>query len=93
MYLDSSVAGGKVRLKHSTEAGDAVDGGLVAGELALNSADGALYYRGATGIGTFPSSSGFTQIVALSQTEYDGLIAATATSSTVLYIVTPDPAP
>jgi hypothetical protein len=83
-YQDSSITGGKVRLKNSSTAA-AVKPALVNGELALNSADGVLYHRD----GQFPGAVGFNQIVALTQTEYDA-ITATA-SATTLYIVTPDP--
>jgi hypothetical protein len=85
-YQDSNVTGGKVSLKNSSVAGE-VKPALVNGELALNSADGVLYHRD----GQFAGAEGFNRIVSLSQTSYDGLVAATATISTVLYIVTPDP--
>lgn len=89
MYRDSIVAGGKVRIKTSVEAGDTPSAGaLVTGELALNSADGSLFYATAAGgVGTFPSSSGFTRIVSLTQAEYDALTPV----ATTLYIVTPNP--
>lgn len=89
MFRDSIVAGGKVRVKNSAEAGDTPSGGaLVTGELALNSADGTLHYAKASGgIGTFPSASGFKNIVSLTQAEYDALTPV----ATTLYIVTPNP--
>lgn len=66
MFRDSIVAGGKVRVKNSFEAGDTPpDGALVTGELALNSADGTLFYRTPAGtVGKIQSSSGPT-VVAL----------------------------
>jgi len=93
-YRDSNVTGGKVRLKTSTVAGETIAAsGLVVGELALNAADGAAYFRTAGGgIGQFPSSSaGVLKIESLTQGAYDSLVSATATLSTTLYIVTPNP--
>lgn len=92
-YKDSSTTGGKVRVKNSMVAGEAIGAnGLSAGELAVNAADGAMYYRTAGGsVGTFPSATGFLRIEALNQTQYDALVASTATLSTTLYIVTPAP--
>jgi hypothetical protein len=86
-YQDSDITGRKVSLKNSSTAAEPKPT-LVNGELALNSADNVLYHRD----GQFPGAVGFKQIVALSQTTYDGLIATTATNSTTLYIVTADPA-
>ena len=93
-YQDSDVTGGKVRLKTSMLAGETIAAsGLVPGELALNAADGAMYFATAAGtVGQFPSSSaGVLKIEALTQTAYDGLVATTATLSTTLYVITPDP--
>jgi len=91
-YRDSNVTGGKVRLKTSTVAGETVAAsGLVVGELALNVADGAAYFRTAGGgIGQFPSSSaGVLKIESLTQSAYDAITATL--SATTLYIVTPNP--
>ena len=86
-FKDSSTAGGKVRVKTSMVAGEAiVAAGLATGELALNAADGAMYFRNsAGGVGRFPSATGFTQIVTLTQAAYDALSPKVAAT---LYIVT-----
>lgn len=92
MYIDSKNAGGKLRIKTSNVAGETIAAsGLVTGELALNNADGALYFRTAAGgVGQFPSSSaGILKIEALSQAAYDNLVATTATLTTTLYVITP----
>lgn len=88
-YRDSNVTGGKVRLKTSMTAGEAIAAsGLSPGELALNAADGVAYYRNAAGgVGQIPSATGFIRIVALSQAAYDAL----TPDADTLYIVTPDP--
>ena len=88
-YQDSDVTGGKVRLKTSMTAGETIAAsGLVPGELALNAADGVAYYQTAAGaIGQFPSATGFTRIVSLTQAAYDAL----TPDATTLYIITPNP--
>ena len=59
---------------------------LEEGELALNSADGTLYFQTASGtISQFPGATGFKKIIALTQAAYDAL--ATKDSQT-LYIIT-----
>lgn len=86
-YRDSDIGGGKVRVKFSDVA-DATLGadGLDAGELALNRADGVMYFKNsANAISQFPSASGIKNIVAISQAAYDAL--ATKDSET-LYVVT-----
>jgi hypothetical protein len=61
---------------------------LEEGEVALNSTDGTLYCKSVAGtVRSFPSSSGFTQIVTLTQDAYDAL----TPDATTLYIVTPNP--
>lgn len=89
-YQDADVRGGKVCLKNSMVAAETIAAdGLVPGELALNAADGAMYFRTNAGaVGQFPSASGFLRIQSLSQSAYDGLVATTATNSQTLYIVT-----
>jgi hypothetical protein len=77
-YQDSNVTGGKVALKHSGVAGETKPA-LVPGELALNSADGVLYYRD----GQFPGAVGFKRIVSLTQAAYDDL----TPDADTLYIV------
>jgi hypothetical protein len=91
-YSDSSLNSGRLFPQASRTAGETPT--LRPGEIASNAADGCLYV-GTTGgaAGVVPGAVGFNQIVSLSQTSYDGLVAATATISTVLYIVTPDPEP
>lgn len=86
-YRDSKIDGGRVRLKTSPIAGETIGPeGLSTGELALNSADGVLYYKGAEGgAGQFPSASGVSRIVVLTQEAYDAL--ATKVSDT-LYVIT-----
>lgn len=85
-YRDSSTEGGRVRVKASPTAGETIaPGGLRTGELALNSADGVLYFKTATGTaGQFPSAVGVTRIVALSQAAYDAL----TPDPTTLYVIT-----
>jgi len=58
-YQDSSVSGGKVRLKHSMVAAETIAAaGLVHGELAINSADAVAYFRTAAGgVGQFRQCS------------------------------------
>jgi hypothetical protein len=66
--------------------------GLNAGELAMNAASGVCYVGlNSGGAGVLPRATGFSEIVILGQHDYDALVAATATVSTTLYIVTPDP--
>lgn len=85
-FRDSKTDGGKVRIKASTSSGEAVSAGaLVTGELALNSADGRLFYQTASGgVGAFPSATGCHRIVVLSQAAYDGL----TPDANTLYIIT-----
>lgn len=86
-YRDSDVSGGKIRLKVSATADETLGAdGLDAGELALNRADGVMYFKtSANAISHFPSASGIKNIVAISQAAYDAL--ATKDSET-LYVVT-----
>lgn len=82
MWKDSDTTGGKVRLKVSHVAGETISGaGLAPGELALNEVDGRLFYDG----GSFPSATGISKIVALSQAAYDALASKDATT---LYVIT-----
>lgn len=86
-YRDSDVSGGKIRLKVSATADETIAAdGLDAGELALNRADGVMYFKNSVNaISQFPSASGIKNIVAISQAAYDAL--ATKDSET-LYVVT-----
>ena len=86
-YRDASADGGRVRLKNSSTAGETIaPAGLRTGELALNNADGVLHFRTASGgAGLFPSASGVSRIVVLTQAAYDAL--ATKVSDT-LYVIT-----
>lgn len=50
MWRDSDITGGKIRLKHSSTPSEQINaGGLAPGEVAINVADGKLYYRKANG--------------------------------------------
>lgn len=81
-WQDSDTKGGRVSLKHSGTAGETITGsGLVPGELALNSADGRLFYSG----GSFPSATGINKIVAITQAAYDALAVK---DSATLYVIT-----
>jgi hypothetical protein len=77
---------GPVRVRKSITAADApTTNELEEGELALNAADGVLYYQTASDtISQFPGASGFKRIVALSQAAYDAL----TPDSDTLYIIT-----
>lgn len=82
---------GNLPVQRSVTPGDA-PAAIKAGELAVNAADGVVYVGTVDGLtSTLPKAVGFTSIQALSQGDYDALLAATATISTVLYVVTPDP--
>jgi hypothetical protein len=49
-WQDSDTTGGKVRLKHSRTAAETIGAdGLVPGEIAINSADGKIVYKGTDG--------------------------------------------
>jgi len=72
MWQDSDVTGGKVRLKHSSTAGEAIGAsGLVPGEIVINTADAKFYYKRANGtVGYIPaegveSINGETGVVVL----------------------------
>lgn len=92
-YSDPSISGTRIRLRRSFSAGTApVAGELRPGEPAVNAADGVLYVGKTDGsAGVLPAASGFVRIEALTQGAYEALVDATATISTTLYIVTPDP--
>jgi len=82
---------GNLPIRRSIVAGS-VPVEIKPGEVGVNAADGVMYVGTNDGkTGTIPGAVGFSKIVSLSQGEYDGLVASTATISTVLYIVTPDP--
>jgi hypothetical protein len=54
-WQDSDISGGKVRLKHSPTAAETIAAdGLVPGEVAINTADGKLYYKSASGVLSIP---------------------------------------
>lgn len=75
-----------VRLRESIVAAEApVANELAEGELAVNSTDGTLYCKSGSTVKGFPSASGFTKIVAITQAAYDAL--ATKDSNT-LYVIT-----
>jgi hypothetical protein len=62
------------------------------GEMGTNEHDGTVHVMKSDGrVATLATAGGFSRIEAISQSEYDALVSATATISTVLYVVTPDP--
>jgi hypothetical protein len=90
-FADPEISGSRVRLRRSFTAGEAPAAGeLRPGEPAINAADGCIYVGTLSGTAVpVPGAPGITQIVTLSQTEYDAITATV--SATTLYIVTPDP--
>lgn len=87
------VAGASIRLRRSSEAAAVPAAGeLRPGEPAHNTVDGTLYLGKLDGsVATVPTAVGFQKIESLTQAAYDALVDATATISTTLYIVTPNP--
>jgi hypothetical protein len=85
-WQDADATGGKLRQKHSMEAGETLGPtGLEPGELALQAADGRLIYKDSAGaIQGFPGGDGINKIVALTQAEYDAL----TPDATTLYVIT-----
>lgn len=85
-FRDANANGGRIRLKHSMTADEAIAvDGLHPGELALQAADGRLLYRDSSGaVAGFPGGDGINKIVALSQAEYDAL----TPDATTLYVIT-----
>jgi hypothetical protein len=79
--------GGPVRLRHSFTSSDAPTANeLEEGELAINSADGVLYFQTASGsVATVPGSVGITSIVSISQAAYDALASK---DPNTLYVIT-----
>jgi len=76
-----------VRVRESIVTG-AVPTVLEEGEVALNSTDGLLFCKSVAGVvQSFPSATGITKIVSLTQAACDALIPV----ATTLYIVTPNP--
>jgi hypothetical protein len=76
-----------VRVRESIVTG-AVPAVLEEGEVALNSTDGLLFCKSVSGVvQSFPSATGITKIVSLTQSAYDAL----TPDATTLYVVTPDP--
>ena len=64
MWKDSDITGGKIRLKHSSTVNETIGpGGLVPGEVAINVADGILYYRKANGTVGSITISGLTDTI------------------------------
>jgi hypothetical protein len=95
MYFDPKFSGSVLRVAHSFEPGEApVQGQLRPGEPAYNAADGVLYVGANSGsYSTVASIEGANKIVVIEEAAYNALVAATATISTTLYIVTPEPDP
>jgi hypothetical protein len=93
MFFDPKFSGSVLRVAHSFEPGEApAEGQLRPGEPAYNAADGVLYVGANSGsYSTVASIEGANKVVVLGQGDYDALVAATATISTTLYVVTPDP--
>jgi hypothetical protein len=79
--------GGPVRVRTSNTASETPTvNELEEGELALNAADGTLYFQTASdAVAQFPGSTGIKSIVSISQAAYDAL--AVKDSST-LYVIT-----
>jgi hypothetical protein len=92
MYFDPKFSGSVLRVAHSFEPGEApVQGQLRPGEPAYNAADGVLYVGSNSGsYSTVASIEGANKIVVIEDAAYQALVAATATVSTTLYIVTDD---
>jgi hypothetical protein len=90
---DNAGVNGFARVRRSSVPGEAPEANeLRAGEVAANTADGTLFVGKVDGnASTVPSIEGANKIVVIEQGVYDALIAATATISTTLYIVTPNP--
>jgi hypothetical protein len=78
---------GPVRVRTSNTPADTPTAAeLEEGELALNAADGTLYFQNlAGGVSQFPGSSGIKNIVAISQSAYDALAVK---DPQTLYVVT-----
>lgn len=79
--------GGPVRVRSSIVAAEAPSTNeLEEGEVAINSADGVLYFQtSADTVGQFPSATGIAKIVSITQAAYDALATK---SSTTLYVIT-----
>lgn len=79
--------GGPVRVRASQTAAEAPNTNeLDEGELALNAADGILYFQtAANAISQFPSATGINKIVAITQAAYDALAVK---DSATLYVIT-----
>ena len=87
-YGDATLSHGRLYPQASRTAGDTPQ--LRTGEIAANAADGCLYVGMTSGAArSIPGAAGITQIVTLTQGEYDAITATV--SATTLYIVTPDP--
>lgn len=78
--------GGPVKVRYSFTAGDTPTANeMDEAELALNSADGRLFYQTSAGsIGAFPSATGCHRIVVLTQAAYDAL----TPDANTLYVIT-----
>lgn len=80
-------SGGPVRIRSSITADEApTTNELEEGELALNSADGVLYFQTASdSVSQVPSSTGIKNIVSISQAAYDALAVK---DTETLYVIT-----
>lgn len=66
MWQDSDITGGKIRLKFSTTQGETIGvGGLAPGEIAINVADGKIFYKKSDGtLGTLlPLQGGLSNVI------------------------------
>jgi hypothetical protein len=82
---------GNLPIQRSVLPGE-TPGEMKPGDLAVNAADGLVYVGTNDGkVTNLPNALGFSTIQVLDQSAYDALVAATATISTTLYIVTPNP--
>jgi len=88
-YFSGSAQAGKVTPKYSMTPGDILGpGGIDAGEIAVNAADGFAMVGKGDSVGFLLGSSQVRSIVVLEQTAYDGI---ETKDPNVLYVVTPDP--
>jgi len=88
------VAGAAVRMRRSDVADESPAANeLRPGEVAVNTADGVMYLGKSDGTASaVPAIEGANRIVVIEEAAYQSLVDNTATVSTTLYIVTPDPA-
>jgi hypothetical protein len=80
MWQDSDITGGKVRLKFSSVEGETIGAsGLVPGEVAVNVADGKIFYKDDAGLVHAIPPTGFTGTATINAEEFvfvDGILTA-----------------